>query len=337
MLLTFDPNDELDQRRMSEKPDGKRILERVGDVMQSFRGKNYNNLMVSNDVQARQEKKPFSEHEQEDRSLSFDFKKEMGGKVQAGSAIGQPNFFDIVNEYAQDETPENHSIPPSAVPPGCDYTFDHGDAILIDEISCPDWCGAGNDFVFTVSTICVGEVCETANDCRIAGCTDDCGSGIDDCPCATFDFDEVCDATCPSPTSAPTPVPTLAPTPVPTPVPTSSPTAAPVTPTAAPALRQTPSPTLPPVADTAQPTPTTATTSTPTTATTREPTMDAPPRQKVNIVSTIFSNNKQGLLLNANSRGVITTSSGFNDIEIRRSEFNNNVFETLGVSTACLP
>jgi hypothetical protein len=91
------------------------------------------------------------------------------------------------------------------------------------------------------------------------------------------------------------------------------------------------------VAGTARPTLDTATASPSSNATTSSPTA-APPRQKVNIVSTIFSNNKQGFsLVEATTRGAITTGSGFNDIEISWSEFNSNVFETDGVSIACLP
>jgi hypothetical protein len=366
MLLTFDPNDELNRRSINTQPHGMRILELVGDVMQSFRRKNYNNLMVSNDVQARQEKTPVSEHEQEYRSLQSGFGDKWGEITTANTAFAQnDDFMDMNQEYVpptqEQEEPdnENHDINPADVPPGCDYTFDHGDTVFIDEISCPNWCGPGNNFVYTITTICAGNDCEAFDDCRISGCNDDCGSQTNDCPCATLDFDEVCVATCPSPTSAPTPAPTLAPTPEPT----SSPTAAPVTPespTPAPVLRPTPSPTLPPVADTAQPAPapTTGATSTPTAATTTstpttgptaslstsEPTitptmgpMAAPVRQKVNIVSTIFTNNKQGLPLSEKSRGIITTGSGFNDIEISWSEFNSNEFATEMVSTACLP
>jgi hypothetical protein len=90
---------------------------------------------------------------------------------------------------------------PIITPVGCDYVFQHDPARLVDTISCPDECGDGQDFTFTVTTICTDATrldCVSYADCRVIGCNDECGSGAGDCPCADYfeSLDEVCEDIC---------------------------------------------------------------------------------------------------------------------------------------------
>jgi hypothetical protein len=91
-----------------------------------------------------------------------------------------------------------HTVPPTITPVGCDYEFHHDPTLLVDTIFCPDECGDGQDFTFTVTTICTDTTrldCISYADCRVTGCNDECGSGVGDCPCTdSFEsLDEVCE------------------------------------------------------------------------------------------------------------------------------------------------
>lgn len=296
---------------------------------------------------------------QEDNSLTSVL--ERAGAAASGFQK-RANIRDLadVNRELQ-KIPESHSIPPSLTPEGCAYSFEHGDAVFIDMITCPDWCGPGLDFTYSISTLCVGEDCDTFDDCRVAGCNDDCGDEVGDCPCPTRDFEEICELTCPA-TEAPTFAPTSSPTVFPTQAPTAATTTAAPTPASTTAPTQTPTTAGTTTAPTGAPTdapataiptpggpttirPTSAPTNGPTPSPTQDATTPAPtpdstmrpnpelPRQQVNLVRTLFFNNSQGFPLEATSRGVITTGSGFNDIDVMWSEFAGNVFETQGVRT----
>ena len=126
-----------------------------------------------------------------------------------------------------------HTVPPVITPRGCTYEFDHGTTTFVDEIFCPDWCGDGQDFTFTTTTLCdASGDCESFADCRVIGCTDDCGPGVNDCPCDTAlaSFEAVCDDVCLPGTEAPVAYPTQAPVPPPTDAPVAMPVPMPVTP-----------------------------------------------------------------------------------------------------------
>lgn len=201
-----------------------------------------------------------------------------------------------------------HEVPPIIAPRGCNYDFTHGTEVLVDEIFCPNWCGDGQDFTFTTTTLCKGDDCENFNDCRVNGCTDNCGPGANDCPCDSqlrF-FEEVCEFVCKD-----EPIATSLPTRAPSPSPTGKPTVAPTTPMGTPTLAPTSLITPAPVEAETPP---------------AMPLSDSQFRQKVNFVSTVFSNNEQGMPVSETSRGVITTSTGFSDIVISGSEFTENDF-----------
>ena len=122
-----------------------------------------------------------------------------------------------------------HTVPPVITPRGCTYEFDHGTTTFVDEIFCPDWCGAEQDFTFTTTTLCDEDGnCESFADCRVIGCTDDCGPGVGDCPCDTSltSLEAVCDVVC-VPDVPTTPPPTGAPI-APVAPPTDAPVAMPV-------------------------------------------------------------------------------------------------------------
>ncbi len=311
---------------------------------------------------------------------------------------------------------ENHSIPPSVTPPGCSYSFQHADAVFMDEIFCPGYCGTGRDFTYTVTSVCSGNNCDTFTDCRVKGCNDDCGDMVGDCSCTAVGFDSilnnVCDDVCvaapvapvappiagPVPAAAPVPTPAL-PTPaLPTPVasPVAIPTPAlptpalptpalptpalptpalptpalptpalptpalptpalptpalptPALPTPALPTPALPTPALPtPALPTpALPTPALPTPALPTPAlpTPALPTPAVPtpaidptlPRQQVRIVETTFRNNAQGLPIIDKSRGVVTTSTGYNDIIVENSRFEANTYSEEGFGYAIL-
>jgi len=281
--------------------------------------------------------------------------KEMGPDLQTNHdgrrMQSRPNFHrtfmnDMMNTRNQPgDLPETHQIPPE-VPEGCDYAFNHGSTVFTDEVSCPNWCGDGRNFLFTVTTLCSGSVCESFDDCRIDGCTDECSDDPGGCPCATMDFDAVCAATCPAePTGSPVMAPVQTDAPTTAPVETDAPTSAPVetdAPVAAPV--ETDAPVAAPVeidAPVAAPVETDAPEAAPVDVVTESPVMmtrenhtanETLPRQTVILKGTVFRNNRQGIPLNRTTRGVITTNTGFNDLELEFVEFLNNEFAVTGVS-----
>jgi hypothetical protein len=60
------------------------------------------------------------------------------------------------------------------------------------------------------------------------------------------------------------------------------------------------------------------------------------PRQQVRLVETTFRNNAQGLPVTDKSRGVVTTSSGYNDIIVVNSRFEDNTYNAEGFGYAIL-
>ncbi len=302
----------------------------------------------------------------------------------------------------EDFVNENHSIPPSVTPPGCSYSFQHTDAVFMDEIFCPGYCGTGRDFTYTVTSVCSGNNCDTFTDCRVRGCNDACGDMVGDCSCTSVGFDSifnnVCDDVCvaapvatpvappiagPVPVAAPVPTPALPtpalPTPIASPVaiPTPAlPTPALPTPIASPVAIPTPALPTPALPTPALPTPALPTPALPTPAlptpalptpalptpalpTPALPTPALPtpisspvalptpavptpvidpslPRQQVRLVETTFRNNAQGLPVTDKSRGVVTTSSGYNDIIVVNSRFEDNTYNAEGFGYAIL-
>lgn len=280
-----------------------------------------------------------------------------------------------VETRQQEFVNENHSLPPSSTPPGCAYSFQHTDAVFLDEIYCPGWCGTGRDFTYTVTTVCSGNDCDTFTDCRVTGCNDACGNMANDCPCASQGvdtiFDNVCNEVCtvgppvlppiagPAPVALPTvvaPIPTPAlPTPsasIPTPVlpvavPTPAlPVAVPtpalpvVVPVAVPVLVPVAVPVL--VPSPILPTPT-ATVPSPILPlpTIEIPTVVTPtdpglPRQTVFLLESTFRSNTQGQPITDTSRGVITTASGYNDVVVDYCNFQSNTYSEEGFGYAIL-
>lgn len=286
---------------------------------------------------------------------------------------GRSLFFKNADESSitrqQEFVNENHSIPPSLTPPGCAYSFQHTDAVFMDEIYCPGYCGTGRDFTYTVTTVCSGNDCDTFTDCRVKGCNDACGEMVNDCACTSqgFDaiFDNVCDDVCTAgpvappvlpPIAGPTPaLPVAVPTPalpvaVPTPaLPVAVPTPAlpvvvptPALPVAVPTPEipiAVPSPIFVPTAPLPSPIPALPTAPLPTpllpTPTVEIPTVVTPtdpglPRQKVFLMETTFRGNVQGQPITDTSRGVITTASGYNDIVVDYCNFQSNTYSQEG-------
>jgi len=76
-----------------------------------------------------------------------------------------------------------HELDPTLTPIGCQYSFNHGATVFVDEAFCPGWC-VGDDYRVVVTTIFEGAVGNTTYNCyRENTC---CTEG--DCPCEPENF-----------------------------------------------------------------------------------------------------------------------------------------------------
>lgn len=119
----------------------------------------------------------------------------------------------------------SHTLPSFIVPRDCNYSaINHTPTSTtpVDQMVCPDRCGAGRTFTLRIETQCdrpyqeAGRVCSSVITCAVTGCT----SGAQTCPPVELldldaALDEACTALC---GSAPAPSPVVAPVPVVTPV-----------------------------------------------------------------------------------------------------------------------
>jgi len=115
--------------------------------------------------------------------------------AQAAIQADDLDLSDFVHDVQQKHRKLDHTLPPIVTPQGCEYMGHDATSTTtwVDEIACPNFCSGNRDFALVVTTMfACDEGCPfTTFDCLVQ----DCCVQVGQCPCATLDLAQVCDAT----------------------------------------------------------------------------------------------------------------------------------------------